>query len=123
MGGAQAAGGGTPVASGLPTALSTFRQRAVGDLTAIALGLGAGLSPLFLGYYSDTLRSVLGLCVVVAAGVMVVANRPPARLCSGGRAGSRLGRGPKKESTDPRRPRSGAHDRGGRDAGPHAGTW
>jgi hypothetical protein len=55
--------------------LSEFRERPVGDVTAVALGLGAGLSPLFLGYYSETVWSVIGLGVVVAAGVMVAAGR------------------------------------------------
>src|SRR5207248_5536343 len=103
MGRPTAAPGRAPGSGEIPTqdaragriqtaGLSGFRAGAVGDLAALALGLGAGMSPLFGGYWSDTLSSVLGLCVVVAAGVMVATGRMPvpsgrALLAVGGLAG------------------------------------
>ena len=86
-------GSRAPLFGRLQTAgLSGFREGGAGDLTALALGLGAGVSPLFGGYWSDTLSSVLGPCAVVATGVMVAAGRMPvpsgrALLAVGGLAG------------------------------------
>jgi len=61
----------------LQQALVDFKHAPLGDLTAVVLSLGAALSPLFGGYWSETVWSAVGLCVVVAAGAMVAFGRLP----------------------------------------------
>jgi hypothetical protein len=75
-----------------PPGLFSIGEHPVGDLGAVALGLAAGLSPLFLGYYADTVWAALGVCVVAAAAVMVGTGRVPipstrALVALGGLAG------------------------------------
>src|SRR5436305_6149815 len=58
-------------------AWADMKRHPARDLGAVALGLGAGLSPLFGGYYADTVWPVLGLCVVAIVGVMGATGRLP----------------------------------------------